>query len=67
MQKLYMYSYHLAVFPPHHSLSLSHFLFVFFQHKLSTMAEKKEYKWQVRPGGTVPSDALNVVAATCEF
>ena len=30
------------------------------------MAEKKEYKWQVRPGGTVPVDALNVVAATSQ-
>eukprot|EP00056_Hartaetosiga_gracilis_P019221 m.13446 g.13446 ORF g.13446 m.13446 type:complete len:121 (+) comp7515_c0_seq1:92-454(+) len=28
------------------------------------MSEKKEYKWQVRPGGTIPSDALNVKHAT---
>eukprot|EP01147_Barroeca_monosierra_P009665 gene9665-1878_t len=28
------------------------------------MAEKKEFKWQVRPGGTIPSDSLGVKHAT---
>lgn len=30
------------------------------------MAEKKDYKWQVRPGGTYDSQALNIKTATCE-
>lgn len=29
------------------------------------MAEKKEYKFQVRPGGTIGADALNIKSATC--
>lgn len=28
------------------------------------MADKKQYKWEVRPGGTLPPDTLNVKAAT---
>jgi hypothetical protein len=28
------------------------------------MSEKKQYKWQVKPGGTLPADTLNIKAAT---
>ena len=30
------------------------------------MAEKKEYKWQVRPGGTFDGNALNIKSATAQ-
>eukprot|EP00056_Hartaetosiga_gracilis_P021377 m.23891 g.23891 ORF g.23891 m.23891 type:complete len:89 (+) comp9043_c0_seq1:81-347(+) len=28
------------------------------------MSEKKEYKWQVKQGGTIPADSLNIKVAT---
>jgi hypothetical protein len=28
------------------------------------MSDKKQYKWQVRPGGTLPADTLNIKSAT---
>lgn len=42
-------------------------LFCFYlisQRTPHKMAEKKEFKWQVRPGGTIPSDSLGVKHAT---